>query len=116
MTESTGPELDATGALGAVAALRTKVREDRYGHWFPLIVFGALTLASAPLYWNWPLPASDCTRTAQATTCGFIEVTNPPLGGALGTGSLPIGPGRWVTAYWVAALVVGYAATIAFAR
>jgi hypothetical protein len=116
MTESAVPGLDATGALGAVVSLRTKVREDRYGHWFPLIVFGALTLASAPLYWNWPPPASDCTTAGGVTSCGLIEVTNPPLGGALGSGSFPIGPGRWVTVYWVAALVLGYAATIAFAR
>jgi hypothetical protein len=116
MTESSGPGLDASGALGAVVSLRTKVREDRYGHWFPLIVFGLLTLASAPLYWNWPLPASDCARAGGVTSCGYIELTNPPLGGALGTASFPIGPGRWVTVYWVVALVLGYAATIAFAR
>jgi hypothetical protein len=116
MTESPAPRLDATGALGAVVSLRTKVREDRYGHWFPLVVFGVLTLASAPLYWRWPLPASDCHRAGGFTSCGFIEQINLPLGGALGTGSFPIGPARWLTVYWVAALVVGYAATIAFAR
>jgi hypothetical protein len=116
MTESAGPALDASGALGAVVSLRTKVREDRYGHWFPLFIFGVLTLASAPLYWKWRLPASACTISGGVSSCAFHGVRNLPLGDALGFRLLSIGPSRWVTVYWVAAFVLGYAATIAFSR
>jgi hypothetical protein len=116
MTESVVPGLDATGALGTVVSLRTKVREDRYGHWFPLIAFRALTLASAPLYWRWPPPASDCTTTGGVASCSIVGVRSRPLADALGTGFLSVGPGRWVTVYWVAAFVLGYGATIAYAR
>src|ERR1700735_4692245 len=36
--------------LGEMAALRRRARAARHAYWFPLVLFGLLTCASAPFY------------------------------------------------------------------
>lgn len=44
--------VDPRQALADVARLRARTRRDSHGWWFPLVLFGALVLAAAPLYWG----------------------------------------------------------------
>jgi hypothetical protein len=115
MTDEQGNE--AGELLGEVGSLRKRVRADRHGFWFPLVLFGAVTMLSAPLYWQYPraLAAAHCQPLANGTQ--GCTVTGTLLsGGALNPGFWTNDLGRWVTIYWVAALVLGYVATVLFYR
>jgi len=52
-TAASSPQ-DAVDVLHHVESLRSQTRNLLQAFWFPLVVFGALTLASAPVQWVWP--------------------------------------------------------------
>lgn len=74
--------------LAEVDRARFEARSRRRGAWFPLVVFGALVLASAPLY----------RLTGRVTRPDGISV--------LTYGS------RWTSVYWLIAVPLGYAACV----
>ena len=45
-----GAESEPAGLLSEVRRLRREARSDRHAYWFPLVLFGLLTCASAPFY------------------------------------------------------------------
>jgi len=101
--------------LESVGLLRHRVRTDRHNFWFPLVLFGFITLLSTPLYYGWPFHFSTfhCRHIGQELACS-------------GTGSYDFGYltpgfttnqlGGWLTLFWVASLLFGYAATVWFYR
>src|SRR5262245_33166686 len=89
-------ETSLAGLLEEMAALRRRTRADRHGYWFPLVLFGLLTVAAAPLYVAHDLPPAD-------EADGDV-LRGPPYGLLPGTGR--VGP------YWLAALIVGGLLTV----
>ncbi|MFI7210489.1 hypothetical protein ACIBP4_02245 [Micromonospora maritima] len=88
--------------LESVTTLRRRARAARQAYWFPLLLFGVLTAAAAPLYVESTEPAA--LRATQ---------DNPPLtglGGDFLERSAALG---W---YWLAALVGGYLLSLAWYR
>jgi hypothetical protein len=84
--------------LAGVAALRRDVRRERHAYWLPLVLFGALALASVPLYVD-PL-GPDVLRAGDDS--GGLAA----LGGNLLAHSAAIG---W---FWLAALIGGHLASV----
>ncbi len=80
--------------LADVAALRRAARRDRHAYWFPLMMFGVLVLASAPLYVDPSGPEELRTLRRGSALAG--------LGGDLLLHSSGIG---W---FWLAALIGGF--------
>ncbi|MBM2618936.1 hypothetical protein JIG36_25585 [Actinoplanes sp. LDG1-06] len=90
--------MSSEALLDHLKGLRRTVRHDRQAYAVPLLLFGVLTLAAAPLYLDSEGP--DALRAAQQ---------NPALaglGGDLLQNSAAIG---W---YWLAALILGYLGTL----
>jgi len=104
--------------LASVGTLRHRVRNDRHSFWFPLVVFGLITLLSIPLYYGWPmrlnLGSMHChhyaNRTISCTGTGFIPQ------GFLTRGFFTNQLGSWLSLFWVLSMFLGYVATIAFYR
>ena len=88
--------------LADLARIRGVVRRDRHAYAFPLLLFGTLMLAAAPLYLDDTGP--DALRTP------YENPALAGLGGDLLEGSEAIG---W---YWLAALLAGYLGTLAWYR
>jgi hypothetical protein len=84
--------------LADLTRIRGAVRRDRQAYPFPLLVFGVLMLASAPLYRDPTGP--DALREIY---------DNPPLSG-LGGDLLP--HSEAIGWYWLAALLAGYLGTL----
>ena len=103
--------------LGAVGSLRMRVRADRHGFWFPLTLFGILTLLSSPLYWQYARASSALHCQTQSNGGQICTSTGRFAGGgALNPGFSANDLGRWVSYYWVFALVLGYVATVLYYR
>jgi hypothetical protein len=83
--------------LEDMAALRRRARADRRGYWFPLVLFGVLTLGAAPLYVAPELPGPVYDAHGNL-------VPGPVYDFQPGTG--------WVGRYWLAALIVGGLLTV----
>jgi hypothetical protein len=88
--------------LGELAAMRRRTRSARHAYWFPLVLFGILTCAAAPLY---------------------VSSANPPTGiyssggGPIVLGGMPGGGrGFYLGWYWLVALVGGYLLTVLWYR
>ncbi|SEK50437.1 hypothetical protein [Streptacidiphilus jiangxiensis] len=86
--------------LAEAAAVARRTRAARPGFWFPLVLFGLLVIGAAPWY---SLAQPDCPRTGTVTVCSFAGVEEPP--NSLG-----------VPLYWLFAVLLGYAATLAYYR
>jgi hypothetical protein len=99
--EQPGGEADL---LGEMRALRRRVRTARHAYWFPLVLFGVLTLASAPFY-VWPgYPAGSGAIARSAAPL-------PVLGG------FPAANDRGdLGYYWLAALLAGLLLTLLWYR
>jgi hypothetical protein len=102
--------------LESVGSLRHRVRTDRHNFWFPLVLFGVITLLSTPLYYGWPYHFSNnhCSQLANGTlTCSgtFFSAS-----GYLTSGFAANQLGGWLTLFWVTSLLFGYVATIWFYR
>ncbi len=83
--------------LSDLARLRRQARAARHAYWFPLVLFGLLICAAAPLY-----------VAANAQPAGMTVSIRPVtvLGGWPGLGSTAL---AW---YWAAALTGGYLVTV----
>jgi hypothetical protein len=96
------PDAEPAELLGELAGLRRQARARRHAYWLPLLMFGLLIAASAPLYLQ------------QMVVTGSVSWSAPPaitqlsaLGG-LRSGYVPI--------YWLFALTGGYWLTYAWYR
>jgi len=85
--------------LGELAGIRRRTRAARHAYWFPLVLFGLLTCAAAPLY----VAAARPRPSGSYSAGGGITI----LGGMPGGGS-----GRYIGWYWLVALAGGYLATL----
>jgi hypothetical protein len=93
--------------LGEMRALRRRARLARHAYWFPLVLFGLLTLASVPFY------------VRRFPVSGGVVRIGPGLG-VLRSGFLG-GPGLLeVTSgtayYWLGAMLLGITATVLWYR
>jgi hypothetical protein len=93
--------------LGEMRAIRRRARLARHAYWFPLVLFGLLTLASVPFYIR-RLPVSG----------GVVRVGPGP--GVLQSGFLG-GAGLFELAdgtayYWLGAMLLGITATVLWYR
>ncbi len=93
--ESVSPADSPHELLAAVRDLTRRVRTAQRATWFPLLVFGAITLLSIPLYRYAPRHLGPC-RPA-------------PEGGTVCAAVVPS-----VLVYWPVALVLAYAAIAGF--
>jgi hypothetical protein len=106
----TSEEIAAGEALRAAKKWRSLTRAMRHGSWFPLVMFGLLTLAAAPLFW---ITIPRCPNGENA--CSFVQ-NRGPLGNPFVQGPVGSGIGRWISAYWVVAVPLGYFATVLYYR
>jgi hypothetical protein len=95
--------------LGAARSVRTQARRARHAYWFPLVLFGVLTCASVPFYIR--------RFPGRSGWIGFAPLTGPAryfssdyLGG------FGFITGRYLAYYWLAAMLVGLAATALWYR
>jgi len=104
MTEASGSseqrgaeQLGPGGLLGEVERLRRQARSARHAYWFPLVVFGLLSCASAPFYIQPPPRA------------GVFSGSGPFL---LAFGGFPsAGLPGYLACYWLAAIAAGLTLT-----
>jgi hypothetical protein len=90
--------------LGEMKALRRCVRAARHAYWFPLVLFGLLTLASAPFY---ILPGHQAG--------GVVGTQGAPPLPMLG-GFPAVTVQRYLGYYWLAALLAGLLLTLLWYR
>jgi hypothetical protein len=99
-----GPDAGPDQLLTELATLRRRARAARHAYWFPLVLFGLLTIGAAPLY----LVASGQSTVFRISPIGTSMIM---LGGMpMAAGGFYIG---W---YWAVALVVGYLLTLLWYR
>ena len=91
-----GEPADPGTLLSELAVLRRRTRTARHAYWFPLVLFGLLTCAAAPLY---VAAATEPARSGSYT----VRNTGPMLLGGMASGPNDFYLG-W---YWAAALVGG---------
>jgi len=98
---------EPAGLLSEMRLLRRRTRADRHAYWFPLVLFGVLICASAPLYLQRPIPAHagfGQVITAAGPSAPLLSDFN----GLLLNSYLPY--------YWLTALVVGLLLTLLWYR
>lgn len=92
--------------LGEVRNARRQARRARHAYWFPLVLFGLLTCASIPFYLRrFPTHSGF---TAVRPINGPARYFNSDYLGGFGFSILT---GRYLAFYWLAAMLVGVAAT-----
>ncbi|SCG57100.1 hypothetical protein [Micromonospora humi] len=102
-SESLSPGEDSPQELlASVTALRRRARAARQAYWFPLLLFGLLTVTAGPLYVESTEPAALRAGPGTPALTG--------LGGHFLEQSAALG---W---YWLAALVGGYLLSLAWYR
>ena len=93
--------------LGKVRTVRRQARRARHAYWFPLVLFGLLTLASVPFY-------IQHVPTPPGVHSGYY------LGQSFWRSTYLGGFGAWTSGhaayYWLAAILAGLAATAAWYR
>jgi hypothetical protein len=98
--------------------LRSRTRTARGGHWFALVVFGMVVLASMPFYLTviptarTPGCRSDGPHSLVCTAASRRDV----LGAGLGSGFGPAGLARWETAYWSIATLIAFGLIVYYHR
>ncbi|WP_033439216.1 hypothetical protein [Saccharothrix sp. NRRL B-16314] len=100
---------DPRDLLDELSALRRRARRDRHGYWFPFLLFGVIVAAAIPLY----LPARcelGCSWSANELPSVWHWLH--PTGQATRTSGLGDHPSLWKDLYWMAALTVGFLATV----
>jgi hypothetical protein len=95
--------------LRELAAVRRRTRSARHAYWFPLVLFGVLTCAAAPLYVSAATPPPGAS--AAITGTGVLGGAPTVLGGMPAGGS-----GFYLGWYWLVALVGGYLLTLFWYR
>ncbi len=98
-----GQPADPGALLSDLAGLRRRTRAARHAYWFPLLLFGLLTCAAAPLYVRAAAPPAG-----SATYGNYSPLI---LGGMPGGSS-----GGYLGWYWAVALVGGYLLTVLWYR
>jgi hypothetical protein len=106
-----GEEQTAGDALEEAKNWRSRTRAVRHGYWFPLVMFGLLTLAAAPLFW---VKETSLCPHGEVTCTG--SVTGGPLGNPFAQSPLNVELGRWISLYWVLMVPLGYVATVFYYR
>ena len=92
-------EPGVTGALagellGDLSRLRRRTRLARHGYWFPLVLFGVLGCAAAPLYLAAAASMPAGAGAYQPTVTGPPLLGGMPMG-AKGSTSAGTGPSPW---------------------
>ncbi len=96
-----GEPADPGVLLSELAGLRRRTRTARHAYWFPLVLFGVLTCAAAPLY---------VAAAAMPAHSGSYTVRNT---GPMLLGGMASGPNDFYLGwYWAGALVGGYLLTV----
>jgi hypothetical protein len=95
--------------LSEMTLLRRRTRAARHAYWFPLVLFGVLTCAAAPLYLQQASPTGTASGTGQMT--GGIGSSNPLLGGFSGFLA-----SSYLPYYWLTALFAGFLLTLMWYR
>jgi len=95
--------------LRELAAVRRRARSARHAYWFPLVLFGLLTCAAAPLYVSAATPPAGASATITGTA---VLGGTPTVLGGMPTG----GSGFYLGWYWLVALVGGYLLTLFWYR
>lgn len=93
--------------LGEVRAIRRRARLARHAYWFPLVVFGVLTLASVPFY----IRRNPAGSAAFDIGGGLRVLQSGFLGGP---GLLEVAEGT--AYYWLGAMLLGITATVLWYR
>jgi len=88
--------------LSDLSRLRRRTRVARHGYWFPLVLFGVLGCAAAPLYL--------ASAASVPTRSGGYQITN--TGPLLLSGMTMGRNGFYIGWYWTIALVAGYLLTV----
>lgn len=101
MTEETAEPVDPASLLTELRQLRRSARSARHAYWFPLVLFGGLTLAAIPFYLT---PASEFGVSLVSAAPG---PKLPILGG-----DPPLLVQDYLGYYWLAALLGGLALTL----
>jgi hypothetical protein len=108
--ESTGSSEPAE-LLGELAVVRRRTRSARHAYWFPLVLFGLLTCAAAPLYVSAAEPPYASAAIPRAI------VSSSQGGEPLVLSGVSIGgSGFYLGWYWLVALVGGYLLTLLWYR
>jgi hypothetical protein len=107
MTTDTPAEL-----LDELASLRERTRSARHAYWFPLILFGLLTVGSIPFYVQ-PLTRPPCPPEGCPP---FNELALRMLGPFTALGGQVAPHPTALAGYWLGALVGGYLATFLWYR
>jgi hypothetical protein len=104
-----GPDgpADPGELLGEVRAIRRRTRLARHAYWFPLVLFGLLTLASVPFY----IRRFPPTGGGFAIRSGLNVLQSGFLGGP---GLLEVAHGT--AYYWLGAMLLGITATVVWYR
>jgi hypothetical protein len=92
--------------LGELAAVRRRTRSARHAYWFPLVLFGLLICASAPLYVSASNPRPGLFYSGGSSSRGPFVLAGLPAGRS----DVYLG---W---YWLVALVGGYLLTVLWYR
>lgn len=109
----------AASMLDDVGRLRLRTRVSRSGHWFASVVFGVVILGALPFYVRSTGVASVGCRSfgRDGRPCvGTGHVGATALGRAFTPAPFFSALGGWVTPYWAAAIVVGFALVIVYYR
>jgi hypothetical protein len=101
---------DPAGLLSEMAALRRRTRAARHAYWFPLVLFGLLTAASA-LFYVFPVHtrAAGTAGTVVAEISGGVPL--PMFAGLSAGANQP-----FLGYYWLAALLGGLLLTLLWYR
>jgi hypothetical protein len=106
-TATPGGSADPGELLGEMRALRRRARLARHAYWFPLVLFGVLTLASVPFY----IRRFPVGRGVVRFGAGVRVLQSGFLGGP---GLLEVAGGT--AYYWLAAMLFGVTATVLWYR
>jgi hypothetical protein len=106
-TAGSAGSADPGELLGEMRALRRRARLARHAYWFPLVLFGLLTLASVPFY----IRRRPVGRGVFVFGHGLSVLQSGYLGGP---GLLEVAEGT--AYYWLAAMLLGVGATVLWYR
>ena len=93
--------------LAAAARAAKHTREARRGFWFPLVLFGIIVIGAAP--WYGSRATTGCFDAVQVAPQVEVCHAHAPL-----FGFFPGVNSAGATLYWLIAVVLGYAVTVAF--
>lgn len=98
---------DPKGLLDELSRLRARARDDRHGYWFPFLLFAALILGAIPFYLR-----PECPPVCSWSSSDMPDLWHwlHPTGQGMRIGGYF--PSLAQDFYWLAALTVGFLATV----